>query len=118
MTVGENIKKIRKEKKISQKQLGVLCGMSESQIGQYENGYRSPKFETVLKIANALDISYFELLDISETTKESNIQKITLNVEIKNIDEETKKAEKLIELLKEAKSLADDLASIDFEIHV
>lgn len=118
MTVGENIKKIRKEKKISQKQLGVLCGMSEAQIGQYENGYRSPKFETVLKIANALEVSINELLDISETTKESNIQKITLNVEIKNIDEETKKAEKLIELLKEAKSLADDLASIDFEIHV
>lgn len=92
--------------------------MSEAQIGQYENGLRNPKMETLEKIANALDISYFELLDISETTKESNIQKITLNVEIKNIDEETKKAEKLIELLKEAKSLADDLASIDFEIHV
>ncbi|WP_270588766.1 helix-turn-helix domain-containing protein [Faecalibacillus intestinalis] len=118
MTVGENIKKIRKEKGLTQKELGKLCGMSEAQIGQYENGLRNPKMETLEKIANALDISYFELLDISETTKESNIQKITLNVEIKNIDEETKKAEKLIELLKEAKSLADDLASIDFEIHV
>ena len=118
MTVGENIKKIRKEKGLTQKELGKLCGMSEAQIGQYENGLRNPKMETLKKIANALDISYFELLDISETTKESNIQKITLNVEIKNIDEETKKAEKLIELLKEAKSLADDLASIDFEIHV
>ena len=118
MTVGENITKIRKEKKLTQKALGKLCGMSEAQIGQYENGLRNPKMETLEKIANALDISYFELLDISETTKESNIQKITLNVEIKNIDEETKKAEKLIELLKEAKSLADDLASIDFEIHV
>ena len=118
MTVGENIKKIRKEKGLTQKELGKLCGMSEAQIGQYENGLRNPKMETLEKIANALDISYFELFDISETTKESNIQKITLNVEIKNIDEETKKAEKLIELLKEAKSLADDLASIDFEIHV
>ena len=118
MTVGENLKKIRKEKGLTQKELGKLCGMSEAQIGQYENGLRNPKMETLEKIANALDISYFELLDISETTKESNIQKITLNVEIKNIDEETKKAEKLIELLKEAKSLADDLASIDFEIHV
>ena len=118
MTVGENIRKIRKEKKLTQKELGKLCGMSEAQIGQYENGLRNPKMETLEKIANALDISYFELLDISETTKESNIQKITLNVEIKNIDEETKKAEKLIELLKEAKSLADDLASIDFESHV
>ena len=55
---------------------------------------------------------------MSKSSETSNNQKITLNVEIKNNDEETKKAEKLIELLKEAKSLADDLASIDFEIHV
>lgn len=53
---------------------------------------------------------------MSKSSKTSNNQKITLNVEIKNINEETKKAEKLIELLKEAKSLADDLASIDFVI--
>lgn len=63
-------------------------------------------------------MNYLELLDISEATKESNIQKITLNVEVNNVDEEIKKAEKLIELLKEAKSLADDLASINFEINV
>ena len=118
MTIGENIKKIRKEKGLMQKELGVLCGMSESQIGAYENGYRSPKLETIKKIANALDISFSELLDMCKSSETSNNQKITLNVEIKNIDEETKKAEKLIELLKEAKSLADDLASIDFEIYV
>lgn len=53
---------------------------------------------------------------MSKSSKTSNKQKITLNVEIKNINEETKKAEKLIELLKEAKSLTDDLASIDFVI--
>lgn len=109
MTVGENIKKIREKKGMTQKELADKCNIIYQTIGKYE---------TLQKIATALDISYFELLDISETTKESNIQKITLNVEIKNIDEETKKAEKLIELLKEAKSLADDLASIDFEIHV
>ena len=118
MKIGENIKKIRKEKKISQKQLSMETGIHVSQLSRYEKEKNKPSLDIVLKICNALDISYFELLDISETTKESNIQKITLNVEIKNIDEETKKAEKLIELLKEAKSLADDLASIDFEIHV
>lgn len=118
MTVGENIKKIRKEKGMTQKELADKCNIIYQTIGKYERNLLNPKYETLEKIANALDISYFELLDISETTKESNIQKITLNVEIKNIDEETKKAEKLIELLKEAKSLADDLASIDFEIHV
>lgn len=55
---------------------------------------------------------------MGKSSETSNNEKITLNAEIKNIDEETKKVEKLIELLKEAKSLADDLASIDFEIHL
>ena len=39
---------------------------------------------------------------MSKSSKTSNNQKITLNVEIKNINEETKKAEKLIELLNRA----------------
>ena len=37
-------------------------------------------------------------------------QKITLNVEIENIDQEIQKAEKLVQLLKDAKSLLNDLA--------
>nr|DAF48243.1 MAG TPA: helix-turn-helix domain protein [Siphoviridae sp. ct4Z13] len=117
MTVGDNIRKVRKKRGLTQKELAKLLNVSEPMVSQYESK-ETLKLETIKKVANALNISYFELLDISETTKESNIQKITLNVEIKNIDEETKKAEKLIELLKEAKSLVDDLASIDFEIHV
>ena len=63
MAIGENIRKIRKEKKLTQKELGKLCGMSEAQIGQYENGLRNPKMETLKKIANALDINYLDLLD-------------------------------------------------------
>lgn len=37
--------------------------------------------------------------------------KLTMNVEVKGIDEVTKKIEHMVELLKEAKSLADDIAS-------
>lgn len=48
MAIGENIRKIRKEKTNS-KELGKLCGMSEAQIGQYENGLRNPKMETLKK---------------------------------------------------------------------
>lgn len=40
-----------------------------------------------------------------------NNQKITFNVEIENIDQEIQKAEKLVQLLKAAKSLANDLAA-------
>ena len=57
MTVAENIKRIRKEKNLTQKQLGEKCGMSESTLRQYEIGYRNPKLETIVRIAAALEIN-------------------------------------------------------------
>lgn len=42
--------------------------------------------------------------------------KVVVNVEINNIDENIRKANELIELLKKAKTLADELALVDFKI--
>ena len=117
MTAGDNIRKVRKKRGLTQKELAKLLNVSEPMVSQYESK-ETLKLETIKKVANALNISYFELLDMCKSSETSNNQKITLDVEIRNIDEEIKKAEKLIELLKETKSLADDLASIDFKIHV
>ncbi|WP_113844608.1 hypothetical protein [Enterococcus faecium] len=54
--------------------------------------------------------------------KERNRWKIKktglITVEIIGIDDATKKAERYIELLKEAKTLADELASKEFEIEI
>lgn len=65
MTLGENIKRIRQEKGLTQKQLGDLCTpkMADSAIRRYEAGKANPKIETVQKIANALGISLFEIVD-------------------------------------------------------
>lgn len=56
MNLGERMKKARKEKKLSQAQLGSELGVSGSMIGQYENNLRNPKLETVQRIAAALDV--------------------------------------------------------------
>lgn len=65
MSIGENIKKWRMERNLSQKQLGEQIGMSQQQIGQYELGVRSPKQDTQIKIAKALGIHPRELTDNS-----------------------------------------------------
>lgn len=62
MSIGENIKKIRLQKGLTQKQLGELCGMADSAIRRYENGRANPKIETRQKIATALGVSLAELL--------------------------------------------------------
>ena len=61
MTVGEKIRKIRKEKGLTQKQLGKLCGIYEANIRKYELGKQNPKIETVAKIAAALKVSVLDL---------------------------------------------------------
>lgn len=63
MYIGENLKRIRKEKGITQTELGARMNVSQQMIEQYENGYIKPKFETVSKIANALDVKIGDLVD-------------------------------------------------------
>lgn len=63
MGIGENIKRIRLEKGLTQKQLGERLGkISQQQIGQWETGKANPKIETLQKIANGLGVSIKELL--------------------------------------------------------
>lgn len=45
-------------------------------------------------------------------------KEITLNVSVSNLDLYIDKAKQYIELLKEAKSLAEELASVRFEIEL
>lgn len=60
--IGQNIKKARKEKGITQKKLGEILGVSQAAIGQFENEKSNPKIETLEKIASALEIPLALLL--------------------------------------------------------
>ena len=67
MSIGDNIKKIRKEKGYTQEQLAKKLGVSQQNLAQYENNKRNPKMETLQKIANSLDTHILVLLgQISE----------------------------------------------------
>lgn len=120
MSIGENIKRIRSEKKITQRQLGELSGISYKQIGLYEQGVRNPKLETIQKIAKALDTSYLELIydeTIEETTKQQSLElerlktkQDLINIAKKSIDlqeELNKKKEKIYKINKLMNQLND-----------
>ena len=59
--VGCRIKAARKAKKLTQEELGKKIGVSFQAIAQWETGRRNPKYETLLKISNALEttIAFF-----------------------------------------------------------
>ena len=56
VTVGDNIRKFRKQKKMTQKELGNKLGISQSAINQFENNKTAPKLTTIIKVADALDV--------------------------------------------------------------
>lgn len=57
MTVGENIRRIRKARGLTIKELGERIGVSESYIRAYETGRRNPKESSLQKIADVLAVN-------------------------------------------------------------
>ena len=64
--VGARIKKRRKELGLTQKALGEMVDCAEITIRQYESGRSTPKADTRVKLANALNASYSDLFDPTE----------------------------------------------------
>lgn len=119
-TVAENIRRIRKEKSLTQKQLGDLCDppMADSAIRRYELGKANPKIETLSKIAHALDVTIGDLdsnYSIMGKDREAALSLITqlkqfsTNISHMDITDESKveNMAKISELIKESQQLID-----------
>lgn len=73
MTVHENIRRIRIEKGLTQKQVAEACGTVDATIRAYELGKANPKPATVAKIARALGVSAAELYGMEESEQISSM---------------------------------------------
>ncbi|MBE6964902.1 MAG: helix-turn-helix transcriptional regulator [Ruminococcaceae bacterium] len=75
--IGSRIQAYRNEKKMTQEELSELVGTSQKYISRIEVGYHSMKLETVVAIANALQVSLGALIaDYDDSTDESNLKLI------------------------------------------
>lgn len=63
MGISENIKFLRKNTKLTQKQLAQKANLSIATIQGYEQGKYEPKKEALYKLCNALDCNINEILD-------------------------------------------------------
>lgn len=62
MAFAENVKRLRKEKGISQAELARNVGVTQPMIAQYEIGIRVPTIIIGAKLAKALDTTCEDLL--------------------------------------------------------
>ncbi len=75
---GEKIKKLRKEKKLTQKQLADLAGVAVSAISAYESGNRYPSYEVLINLSHIFRVSTDYLLGIS-TIKSIDVTELNDN---------------------------------------
>lgn len=66
--LGEMIKSVRKERHLTQEQLGLLIGVQKSQISKLERNTKNVTIETILKVFSALkaNVKFSVQLDQSD----------------------------------------------------
>ncbi len=64
--IGTNLKLLREEMKLTQRQLGVKLGVCNQTVSFWENGSREPDLDMLVKIACYFGVSTDYLLGIEE----------------------------------------------------
>lgn len=57
MFFSERLKTLRKEKKLTQKELAEQIGISQKSYSHWETGKNEPSFENLIKLADLLEVS-------------------------------------------------------------
>ena len=60
--VGQNLKRIRLKKGLTQEQFADVSGFSQQYLSGLESGHRNPTVVTVYELAVALGVSHIDLL--------------------------------------------------------
>ena len=68
MDFGDRITLVRKQKKLSQSELGKLADVSGDIVGKYERNEMKPSIETARRLANALNVTLDYLVGDSDTS--------------------------------------------------
>lgn len=74
--IGLKIKEFRDQRGLTQKELADLIEMGNTTIANYEKGFRTPKKNTLFKIANALNVTIDDLFPILKQSDNSIIESV------------------------------------------
>ncbi len=66
MSVGENVKKELERRGLNQKDLCLMTGITESAMSKYLSTNKPLRTDIVAKIARALDVNIYQLLNLEQ----------------------------------------------------
>lgn len=64
--IGQAIKRARKEKNLTQEELGELVGVKKAQISKIENSMTDARFTTILKVFEALGAKVYFNVELNK----------------------------------------------------
>ena len=68
MTIGEKIADLRREGRMTQRDLAEIINVSDKVISKWETGRTLPDVESILRLSNAFNVSIAELFECIEKT--------------------------------------------------
>ena len=96
--LGAKIRKLRKERRLSQEALAEKADLHYTFIGEVERGEKNISLVSLEKLAKALEVTLIELFDLPELKERPDNIKKKLAHELKEFDDE--KTEALLKLIK------------------
>lgn len=82
MGIGENIRKLRKDKELTQEQIADMLGVSTPAVNKWENGNSMPDIGILAPLARTLDTDLNTLLDFREKLTEREIAEIAEEISL------------------------------------
>ncbi|MCR5792698.1 MAG: helix-turn-helix domain-containing protein [Lachnospiraceae bacterium] len=107
MSFGSNLERIRKDRKMSQAELGKVLGLTQQMISSYENDSSSPNVEILTKIADYFHVSIDDLVDHIVKSPNQNSPECRLNRYFQKLTEKDQERSILI-----IRALLEDRRSI------
>ena len=74
---GDRLKKMRKERNLTQEEIGELCEVGKTTISNWENNITQPPFEIVKKLAQYFGVTIDYLLNFSQDDAD-NMEKLKI----------------------------------------
>ena len=92
MNMGDKLKSLRLEKKLTQKQIAERIGLAISAVSSYESGTRYPSYDVLVKLARIFHVSTDYLLGMSNAR----------NIDVTGLDDdEIALISQLVEMLRQ-----------------
>ena len=116
MNFGDNVRKVREAKGLTQKEVAISCKMDPAQYSRIEHNKTDPSLSTIVKIAKAIGVSVAEIFSADELLKDVNSVDKSLMEKMALIDQLDKKERSaffvMLDALVAKKKLKDNLSNV------